>query len=105
MADFVHLHLHTHYSMLDGACTASGLIPMAKEMGMPGIAITDHGYMGGTEEFHKKLTAENLVPIIGVEAYVSPTTRQDTNPAVDFIQGFHLVLLAEIRKVTTTSVK
>ena len=98
MADFVHLHLHTHYSMLDGACTASGLIPMAKEMGMPGIAITDHGYMGGTEEFHKKLTAEGLTPIIGVEAYVSPTTRQDTNPAVDFIKGFHLVLLAENQK-------
>ena len=52
-ADFVHLHLHTHYSMLDGACTASGLIKMAKEFEMPGIAITDHGYMGGTEEFHK----------------------------------------------------
>ncbi|MBR7121669.1 MAG: DNA polymerase III subunit alpha [Lentisphaeria bacterium] len=93
--DFVHLHLHTHYSMLDGACTASGLIRMAKDMDMPGIAITDHGYMGGTEEFHKKLTAENLTPIIGVEAYVSPTTRQDRNPAVDFIKGFHLVLLAE----------
>ena len=97
-ADFVHLHLHTHYSMLDGACTASGLIKMAKEMGMPGIAITDHGYMGGTEEFHKKLTAENLTPIIGVEAYVSPTTRQDRNPAVDYIKGFHLVLLAENQK-------
>ena len=95
MADFVHLHLHTHYSMLDGACTAKGLIPMAKEMGMPGIAITDHGYMGGTEEFHRLLTAEELTPIIGVEAYVSPTTRQDVNPAVEFIKGFHLVLLAE----------
>jgi len=92
------LHLHTHYSMLDGACTASGLIKMAKEMEMPGIAITDHGYMGGTEEFHKKLTAENLTPIIGVEAYVSPTTRQDRNPTVDFIKGFHLVLLAENQK-------
>ena len=98
MADFVHLHLHTHYSMLDGACTAKGLIPMAKEMEMPGIAITDHGYMGGTEEFHKKLTAEGLVPIIGVEAYVSPTKRQDTNPAIDFIKGHHLVLLAENQK-------
>ena len=97
-ADFVHLHLHTHYSMLDGACTAAGLIPMAKEFEMPGIAITDHGYMGGTEEFHKKLTAEKLTPIIGVEAYVSPTTRQDRNPAVDFIKGFHLVLLAENQK-------
>ena len=97
-SDFVHLHLHTHYSMLDGACTASGLIKMAKEFEMPGIAITDHGYMGGTEEFHKKLTAENLTPVIGVEAYVSPTTRQDRNPAVDFIKGFHLVLLAENQK-------
>ena len=97
-ADFVHLHLHTHYSMLDGACTASGLIKMAKEFDMPGIAITDHGYMGGTEEFHKKLTGEGLTPIIGVEAYVSPTTRQDRNPAVDFIKGFHLVLLAENQK-------
>ena len=54
-ADFVHLHLHTHYSMLDGACTAKGLVKMAKEMEMPGIAITDHGYMGGTEEFHRVL--------------------------------------------------
>ena len=94
-SDFVHLHLHTHYSMLDGACTADGLIPMAKEYEMPGIAITDHGYMGGTEEFHRKLIAENLTPILGVEAYVSPTTLTDRNPAVEFIKGYHLVLLAE----------
>ncbi len=94
-SDFVHLHLHTHYSMLDGACTASGLVKMAKEFEMPGIAITDHGYMGGTEEFHRKLVSENLTPIIGVEAYVSPTTLTDRNPAVEFIKGFHLVLLAE----------
>ena len=94
-SDFVHLHLHTHYSMLDGACTAKGLIPMAKEFEMPGIAITDHCYMGGTEEFHRLLTAENLNPILGVEAYVSPTTLTDRNPAVEFIKGYHLVLLAE----------
>ena len=94
-SDFVHLHLHTHYSLLDGACTADGLIPMAKEFEMPGIAITDHGYMGGTEEFHRKLVAENLTPILGVEAYVSPTTLTDRNPAVEFIKGYHLVLLAE----------
>ena len=94
-ADFVHLHLHTHYSMLDGACTASGLVTMAKEMEMPGIAITDHGYMGGTEEFHRVLSKEGLTPILGMEAYVSPTTRFDKNPAVDFIKGYHLVLLAE----------
>ena len=84
--------------MLDGACTASGLVKMAKEFEMPGIAITDHGYMGGTEEFHRKLVAENLTPIIGVEAYVSPTVLTDRNPAVDFIKGFHLVLLAENQK-------
>ena len=94
-ADFVHLHLHTHYSMLDGACTAKGLVKMAKEMEMPGIAITDHGYMGGTEEFHRILSGEGLVPIIGMEAYVSPTTRFDKNPMTEFIKGFHLVLLAE----------
>ena len=94
-ADFVHLHLHTHYSMLDGACTASGLVTMAKEMEMPGIAITDHGYMGGTEEFHRVLSKEGITPILGMEAYVSPTTRFDKNPAVDFIKGYHLVLLAE----------
>ncbi len=94
-SEFVHLHLHTHYSMLDGACTASGIVKLAKEMGMPGAAITDHGYLGGAEEFHRVLSGEGLNPIVGCEAYVSPTTRFDRDPTREFIKGFHLVLLCE----------
>ena len=94
-SDFVHLHLHTHYSMLDGACTASGLAKLAKEMDMPAVAITDHGYVGGAEEFHRVLSAEGLNPIVGCEAYISPTTRFDRNPTVPHIKGHHLVLLCE----------
>ncbi|MBQ7207889.1 MAG: DNA polymerase III subunit alpha [Lentisphaeria bacterium] len=94
-SDFVHLHLHTHYSMLDGACTASGLVELAKEMDMPAIAITDHGYVGGAEEFHRVLTEAGLNPIVGCEAYVSPTTRFDRTPTVPHIKGHHLVLLCE----------
>ena len=94
-ADFVHLHLHTHYSMLDGACTAAGLAKLAGEMEMSACAITDHGYLGGAEEFHRVLSGAGINPIIGCEAYVSPTTRFDRNPTVDFIKGFHLVLLCE----------
>ncbi len=95
-ADFVHLHLHTHYSMLDGACTAKGLIKLAQENDMNAIAITDHGYMGGVEEFHRELTGAGLNPIIGVEAYVAPGARSDFNPAKPFNKGgFHLVLLCE----------
>lgn len=55
-SDFVHLHLHTHYSMLDGACTVKGLLQLAQEHEMNAMAITDHGYMGGVEEFHQVLS-------------------------------------------------
>ena len=95
-SDFVHLHLHTHYSMLDGACTVKGLIKLAQENDMNAIAITDHGYMGGVEEFHREMTGAGLNPIIGVEAYVAPGSRSDTNPSKPFNKGgFHLVLLCE----------
>ncbi len=94
-ADFVHLHLHTHYSMLDGACTAGGIIQLAKQFDMPGAAITDHGYVGGAEEFHRMLKAAGLNGIVGCEAYVSPTTRFDRSAHVEHIKGFHLVLLCE----------
>lgn len=95
-SDFVHLHLHTHYSMLDGACTVKGLIKMAQENDMNAIAITDHGYMGGVEEFHREMTGAGLNPIIGVEAYVAPGSRSDCNPSKPFNKGgFHLVLLCE----------
>jgi len=94
-SDFVHLHLHTHYSLLDGACTTKGIAKLAKEMEMPAVAITDHGFMGGIQDFHKTLKAEGINPIVGCEAYISPTTRFDRNPAQENIRGYHLVLLAE----------
>ena len=94
-SDFVHLHLHTHYSMLDGACTASGLVKLAQEMDMDSIAITDHGYVGGAEEFHRVLSKAGMKPIVGCEAYVSPTTRFDHTATVPHIKGHHLVLLCE----------
>ena len=94
-SDFVHLHLHTHYSMLDGACTPSGLVKLATQYEMPAIAITDHGYMGGVEEFHRVVGKAGINPVIGCEAYVAPGSRFDHNPAVPFIKGFHLVLLCE----------
>ena len=94
-SDFVHLHLHTHYSMLDGACTASGLVKLAQEMDMDSIAITDHGYVGGAEEFHRVLSKAGMKPIVGCEAYVSPTNRFDHTASVPHIKGHHLVLLCE----------
>ena len=94
-SDFVHLHLHTHYSMLDGACTPAGLAKLAKQYEMPAIAITDHGYMGGVEEFHRVIGKEGINPVIGCEVYIAPGSRFDRNPAVPFIKGFHLVLLCE----------
>ncbi|MCI7643371.1 MAG: DNA polymerase III subunit alpha [Lentisphaeria bacterium] len=94
-SDFVHLHVHTHYSLLDGACTVKGLVQMAQEFEMPAIALTDHGYVGGAQDFYKNMKSAGLNPIIGCEAYVSPTTRFDRNATVPNIRGNHLVLLAE----------
>ncbi|MCQ2378227.1 MAG: DNA polymerase III subunit alpha [Victivallaceae bacterium] len=94
-ADFVHLHLHTHYSMLDGACTAKGIVKLAKSMDMIGAAITDHGYVGGAEEYHRLLTEAGLRPVIGCEAYMAPGSRHDKDPRTPHCKGFHLVLLCE----------
>ncbi|OGV50902.1 MAG: DNA polymerase III subunit alpha [Lentisphaerae bacterium GWF2_52_8] len=93
-AEFVHLHVHTDYSLLDGACATSGLVELAQNFKMPAIAITDHGFMGGAIEFYQELCKGKLKPIIGCEMYVSPTTRFDKNPEQANIRGFHLVLLA-----------
>lgn len=94
-SDFVHLHLHTHYSLLDGACTPAGLVTLAKEFDMNAVAMTDHGYMGGAIDFHQTLSKEGINPIIGCEVYVAPHERTERNPAVEYIRGFHLILLAE----------
>ncbi len=73
---FVHLHVHTEYSMLDGAARIGDLFAEAAEMGMPALATTDHGYVFGAYEFWKKAQGTGVKPIIGVEAYVTPGTHR-----------------------------
>ena len=69
---FVHLHMHTEYSLLDGSIKIEDLVKKVKELGMNAVAITDHGNMFGAVEFYKACKKENIKPIIGVEAYVAP---------------------------------
>ncbi|MGW4943694.1 DNA polymerase III subunit alpha [Actinoplanes sp. NPDC004185] len=72
---FVHLHVHTEYSMLDGAARVKDLLAEANRLGMPAAAITDHGNMHGAYDFYKQATAAGVTPVIGVEAYVAPESR------------------------------
>ena len=69
MSDFVHLHVHTHYSLLDGACTPAGLLELAKEQDMCAVAMTDHGFMGGTIDMYHTFNKSGVKPIIGCEVY------------------------------------
>ena len=72
---FVHLHVHTEYSLLDGACRIEGLVKRVKELGQSAVAITDHGVMYGAVAFYKACCAEGIKPIIGCEVYVAPRAR------------------------------
>ncbi|MDD3537650.1 MAG: DNA polymerase III subunit alpha [Eubacteriales bacterium] len=94
---FAHLHLHTEYSLLDGAAQIDRVVAKAKELGMKSIAITDHGVMFGVVEFYEKATKAGLKPIIGCEVYTAARTRFDKDAAYDKNQG-HLVLLAKDRE-------
>ena len=76
-ADFVHLHLHTEYSLLDGACRLDRLVDKAHELKGPALAITDHGAMHGVIEFYQAARAKNIKPIIGCEVYVAPGSRRE----------------------------
>ncbi|MBI3089915.1 MAG: DNA polymerase III subunit alpha [Candidatus Tectomicrobia bacterium] len=91
--DFVHLHLHTEYSLLDGANRISALMERAAQFGMPAIGLTDHGNMYGALKFYRAARAAGLKPILGCEAYVAPGSRHDRNPAPDQ-RAHHLTLLA-----------
>lgn len=91
---FVHLHTHSHYSLLDGLAKIDQLIDRAKELGMESIALTDHGVMYGTVEFYQKAKKAGLRPILGVEAYLAPRKLTDKVPRVDSTY-FHQILLAE----------
>ena len=91
---FVHLHVHTEYSLLDGVCRIGDLMERVKEVGQEAVAITDHGVMYGVIDFYKAAKAAGIKPIIGCEVYVAPRTRHDRDFALDH-EANHLVLLCE----------
>lgn len=91
---FVHLHTHSHYSLLDGLSKISDLVKRTKELGMDALALTDHGAMYGAVEFYKTCKKNDIKPIIGVEAYIAPRTRHDKEHGIDN-KMFHLTLLAK----------
>jgi len=91
---FVHLHVHTEYSLLDGACRIGGLVKRAAELGQEAVAITDHGVMYGVIDFYRAAKAAGVKPIIGCEVYVAPRTMSDRVHGVDN-EAYHLVLLCE----------
>ena len=92
--DFVHLHVHTQYSLLDGAIRFDDLLQRAADFGMHSVATTDHGTMFGAVEFYEKATRAGIKPIIGIEIYVAPRTRFDKTP-LDNKGLSHLILLAK----------
>ncbi|MEG1793754.1 MAG: DNA polymerase III subunit alpha [Rikenellaceae bacterium] len=94
MANFTHLHVHTQYSILDGASNVEKLLSRAKELGMDSLAITDHGNMFGVKHFHKAALKAGIKPILGCEAYVARRTRHDKSDKIDR-SGYHLILLAK----------
>lgn len=91
---FVHLHVHTEFSLLDGLSRISKLVQRAKELEMPALAITDHGTMFGVIDFFDACTSNNIKPIIGLEAYLAPRGMEDRDPHLDRTP-FHLLLLAK----------
>ena len=93
---FAHLHLHTEYSLLDGACRIDGLMDRVKELGQTAVAITDHGVMYGCIDFYKAAKAAGVKPIIGCEVYVAPRNMSDRVHGIDN-DPYHLVLLCKDR--------
>src|SRR3954471_2178193 len=87
---FVHLHVHTHYSLLDGACKINRLVERAKALGMGAVAITDHGCMVGVIEFYNECKKQGVKPIVGMEAYMAPGDRRDRQ-AVAGEAAYHLL--------------
>ena len=92
--DFVHLHCHSEFSLLDGANRLGHLVKHAAELEMPALAVTDHGVMYGVADFYSKAKAVGVQPILGVEAYVAPRHRKLREPKLDS-SAFHMVLLAK----------
>ncbi|UCE65408.1 MAG: DNA polymerase III subunit alpha [Candidatus Zixiibacteriota bacterium] len=95
LAQFVHLHNHSQYSLLDGACRIDDMLTEAVKMKMPALAITDHGNLFGAIEFYTKARKSKIKPIIGIEAYVAPESRHDRSPKGLTKSGYHLILLVK----------
>ncbi len=91
---FIHLHSHSHYSLLDGLAKIDDLVARAKELNMDAVALTDHGNLYGAIEFYKKTKASGIKPILGVEAYIAPGDHRDKTAQGDD-RYYHLILLAE----------
>jgi DNA polymerase-3 subunit alpha len=92
---FVHLHCHSHFSLLDGASPIQGLVDRAKALGMTGLALTDHGNLYGALDFYKKARAAGINPIIGYEAYIAPGSRFQKDAGGMKEASYHLTLLAQ----------
>lgn len=92
--NFVHLHVHSHYSLLDGLGKVDQLVAKAKEQGMPALALTDHGVMYGAIDFYNTCKKAGIKPIVGQEAYVARRKLTDKSPGVD-TKPYHMVLLAQ----------
>jgi DNA polymerase-3 subunit alpha len=95
MNEFVHLHLHSQYSLLDGTIKIDDLVRKVGELRMPAVAVTDHGGMMGTIEFYEKATRAGIRPILGCEIYVAPGSRLDRKPMQGDERSYHMILLAE----------
>ncbi len=97
-ADFVHLHVHSQYSLLDGAIRIPDLVTKAKEFKLPAVALTDHGNLFGAMEFYTQVQASGIKPIIGCEVYVAPGSRFDQSARQGETTSHHLILLCENEK-------
>ena len=95
MSEFVHLHNHTDFSLLDGAASITKLVKKAKELGMDSLAITDHGNMFGVLRFYKECLKNEIKPIIGNEVYVAPGSMKVKSGNEDGNRYYHLLLLAK----------
>jgi DNA polymerase-3 subunit alpha len=94
-SDFVHLHLHTQYSLLDGACRINEIVKLAQQLKMPALALTDHGNMFGAIEFYQAAMLAGVKPIIGSEVYVAPGSRLEKSASANSELFYHLILLAK----------
>jgi DNA polymerase-3 subunit alpha len=98
VSSFVHLHVHSEFSLLDGACRLTDLVARAKEMGMPAVGLTDHGNLFGAIEFYKHARAAGLKPLIGCEAYVARGSRHERGGDGEAASPYHLTLIARNEK-------